>query len=108
MNRETFERRTRFRAEIVERVRVALEPVGFSSVKRLTGCTPGTLQNVLNRENQDYSTFAKKGPPSIRMGGADLAAWLSNNLKELSASDAAGILRAVAVDIEGGEDNGRL
>ena len=108
MNRETFERRTRFRAEIVERVRVALEPVGFSSVKRLTGCTPGTLQNVLNRENQDYSTFAKKGPPSTRMGGAELAAWLSDNLKELSASDAAGILRAVAADIEGGENNGRL
>ena len=100
MNRETFERRTRFRAEIVERVRAALEPVGFSSVKRLTGCTPGTLQNVLNRQDQDYSTFSKKGPPSTRMGGAELAAWLSDNLKELSARDAAGILRAVAADIE--------
>ena len=65
MNRETFERRTRFRAEIVERVRAALEPVGFSSVKRLTSCTPGTLQNVLNRQDQDYSTSRRKGhrPP---------------------------------------------
>ena len=103
MNRDTFNKRTGLRSEAVEMVSRALEPVGWRSVMKSTGCSNGTLERVLDRENQDYSSFRKSGPPTKRIGGADLAAWLAENLTELSRKDVAEILRECANRIERGE-----
>ena len=102
MNRDTFNKRIGSRSEAVEMVSRALEPVGWRSVMKSTGCSNGTLERVLDRESQDYSNFRQTGPPTKRIGGADLAAWLAENLPELSRRDVADILRQCADEIERG------
>jgi len=80
-------------------VRSALGPTSWDSVRKLSGCAGGSLDRILDRVNQDYSSF-RHGPPAKRLSGLALAEWLAQHIPERTAGDYARLLREIADGID--------